>query len=149
MKARAKGLAALGVVGAIVTAFFAGGVTASNQVRAEQELKPEHVKIKIIETEIVKRESVPTMPEVCSRAVVLAQEVAEAFGKYDAEYSELKYLQQGLASSIASQNLTQLNTAKQALLDYSSDSSGIVRKLGEARKQLDQANTDCIAAMNP
>lgn len=148
-KPKHLGWAALGVVAALTTSFFAGGVTAHKQLDVEYALKPEHVKIQKIETEVIKRELVPTVPESCLRAIELAQTVDEAFGKFDGEAGQLKDVAQGLGAAIAMQELKQLNAAKQKLFDYSSDTAGIVRQLGDARKQLKEANTNCIADTNP
>lgn len=153
MKRPASYLTALGVAAAIgVTCFFAGGVTARQQLDASYSAKeaalPERIKIQKIETETIKRVEIYAQPETCARANALAIEAAEAFAGYDAEYAQLRGIQDYLGSAIVLKNMTNLNKAKQELFDYSSDSADVVRDLAQAVNLLKIENEACIRDLN-
>lgn len=130
------------------TGFFAGGVTAHNQLDASYAAKPEHLKIKTIETERVTREAVPTQPESCARAVELAKHVFEAFGDYDAADGDLRKISQNLASAIFDKSISELNKATVRLNQFDSDTAGIADTLVQSLRMLNAANLTCITEVN-
>lgn len=139
----------LGVVGAMTVAFFAGGMTARDQLEAKYaSAEPDKQHVKIIETEIVKREQVPTMPESCARAVELAKTVADAFTDYSKNHAELKGVTQDLATAIFTKNISSLNKATVKLNNYDSASAGIADTLVQSVRMLNEANAICIQDVN-